>query len=128
MYVEFKTENGQRYQNRLIKEFREYIDKRLQAVLLGLGLYTLAEHRYRTVITCLIRSPKENAKAGGSPHSAHLDGRAADVRVHGLTPAQKSLIASYLRRTWGDFLYVIVHGKGSNEHLHINIQYKYKER
>lgn len=40
------------------------------------------------VITSGYRSVEHNKKVGGSPNSQHLLGKAADIQVSGMTPAQ----------------------------------------
>lgn len=40
------------------------------------------------VITSGCRCPKHNARVGGAPKSTHVQGRAADFRVHGITAQQ----------------------------------------
>lgn len=39
-------------------------------------------------ITSGYRTPEYNRKVGGAPRSQHVEGRAADIRVQGLSPAQ----------------------------------------
>lgn len=43
-------------------------------------------------ITSGYRCPKHNKAEGGKPQSLHLTGRAADIQVDGLTPAQVQAI------------------------------------
>lgn len=45
-------------------------------------------------ITSGYRCPELNKRAGGSANSAHMTARAADIRVHGITPGA---LATYIR-------------------------------
>lgn len=42
----------------------------------------------RIFVTSGYRSPQLNSKIGGSRTSAHMDGRAADIEVEGMTPLE----------------------------------------
>lgn len=48
-------------------------------------------------ITSACRCEAHNRKVGGARHSVHKQGKAADIRVKGLLPAQ---VADYLERTY----------------------------
>lgn len=127
----FKRENGPEYHRALKQQFFHRIDGRVRAVYLDLSLYTLASFDKRIVMTCLIRTPEENKAAGGYEFSAHLEEdefpcRAGDSRTHNFTDGEIEQIIAYLRRTWGDFLYVEYHESGTGPHLHINIRHKYR--
>lgn len=47
------------------------------------------------IINSAYRTPEYNKKVGGSPNSQHLLGKAADIRVNGLTPKQ---LANYCEK------------------------------
>jgi uncharacterized protein YcbK (DUF882 family) len=52
-------------------------------------LQVLRDHTGKSVtILSGYRSPAHNTKIGGATNSQHLYGRAADIRVSGMTPAQ----------------------------------------
>ena len=55
-------------------------------------------------VNCGMRCPKHNAAIGGVPNSQHLLGKAADVRVTGLTPGE---VAAHLEQKYPD-----THGVG----------------
>jgi len=112
---------------KLEKEWDE-IDRRLQAVLLGLDYFTRKSWGIPVFIVCLIRTVEENAAIGGKENSAHLPHRkqAADLRVWELTEEQIAAIKKYLLETWGpDFLCVVTLDHGTGPHIHININFKY---
>lgn len=44
-------------------------------------------------LNCGYRCPKHNAEVGGEPHSQHLVGKAADITIEGLRPADVQRIA-----------------------------------
>lgn len=70
--ADFKTK-------RLAKEFWQ-IHPMLRGMIFFCGWYTYKKCGSLMVVTCLIRSVKENKKAGGRPNSAHLYARGADLR------------------------------------------------
>lgn len=45
-------------------------------------------HNKPVIINSGYRSPKHNEAVGGVPNSQHLTGRAADIRIPGLTPTE----------------------------------------
>ena len=48
-------------------------------------------------ITSACRCADHNARVGGSPRSQHVRGRAADIQVEGVAPAE---VYAYVDRTW----------------------------
>lgn len=125
--LHFKQENGKDYLHRLIKEFHHEIDPRLSAILLGLDNWTRVQLGKELTITCLNRTKEENKKVGGVAWSAHLDGRAADIRTWNLTDEDIGRIKRYLSESWGtDFLFFKYHDSGSGKHIHLNINYKHR--
>ena len=53
------------------------------------------------VITSAYRTPAHNAKAGGAKFSQHLYGRAADIRVQGVSVEDVTAYAESLMTDWG---------------------------
>lgn len=49
------------------------------------------------------RCPEHNAAVGGSPGSQHLLGRAADIRVEGVSPSQVASFLGYLNGGVGEY-------------------------
>lgn len=108
----------------MLLDWQEDIDPRLRSVLLELSEWTMRVFSKGLVITCLNRSIIENNKVGGKSTSAHLRGRAADIRSRSFKPGQLQLILRHLEKVWGhDFLYVSAHNSGHGPHIHINIRY-----
>ena len=125
--VYLKKENGRQYEQMLEQQFYGQIDGRLRAVYLELNDWVLREFVGKIIIiTCLNRTPQENKTVGGKPYSAHLDCRAFDGRIRkDFSLDEIKQIERHLLEVWGDFLYVKVHGKGYNKHIHVNIRHKY---
>ena len=123
--IVFKSEEKER----LEREFWFEIDRRLFAMLLGLGAYMMKKWGIPLFIVCLIRTVEENAAVGGKENSAHLPHRKAgvDLRTWGiLDPEKIAAIKKYLLDTWGpDFLCVVTLDHGTGPHIHININFKY---
>jgi len=64
------------------------------------------------------RCPVHNAQVGGVPHSQHVEGNAADIRIHGLTAADLYKIALTVPA---------IHGIGRADHqdyLHVDVREK----
>jgi hypothetical protein len=59
----------------------------------------VARHYGRVRVNSTCRSRRHNRRVGGAPHSYHLRGRAADIRVYGNIRAA----ARYLRRVAGGY-------------------------
>ena len=124
--VAYKAEDGPTYQCRLESEFANSIDRRLVAIILELADFMLAAYQKTLTITCLVRTTEENAAVGGGQYSAHLHGRAVDIRLHDLEDYQGRVMLGHVKALWAeDFLYALAHGEGSNHHLHLNITRKY---
>lgn len=116
-----------RNDNRLIREYLHEIDPRLAAVLWELANYAQRNFKYDITVTCLNRTVEENTAVGGSPTSAHLDNRAADIRCNDIPVDIAEDLIKHLKTVWGeDFLFVLRHGKGANVHIHVNINYKHR--
>lgn len=125
--IKFKSGNGIEYKARLETEFYGMIDKRLKAILLDLA-DTLEQKLEKDVtITCLNRTLEENREVNGSPHSAHLENRAVDIRTWYFDKKEIVFIEKYLYDTWSrDMIYFKYHDAGSGNHIHINIKYKHR--
>lgn len=69
---------------------------------LMLLLQCIREHFGKAVtITSGYRTPAHNAKVGGSKSSQHLLGRAADIRVEGVSVEDVAAYAESLMPDWG---------------------------
>lgn len=42
------------------------------------------------------RTPEYNRKIGGAPRSQHMEGKAADIKIKGMTPAEVALLAEQI--------------------------------
>ena len=70
--------------------------------VLTVVLQCIREHFGKPVtITSAYRTPAHNAKAGGAKFSQHLYGRAADIRVQGVSVEEVSAYAESLMPDWG---------------------------
>ncbi|HEX2949328.1 MAG TPA: D-Ala-D-Ala carboxypeptidase family metallohydrolase [Armatimonadota bacterium] len=47
-------------------------------------------------LNCGYRCPRHNASVGGAPHSQHMEGRAADIVVPGMSPSQVARYAELI--------------------------------
>lgn len=119
--LQFKT-------RRIMNEFSTGIDPRLQAFLLWLTFWIDHNLNKGLTITCLNRTVEENKQVNGSKYSAHLVGRAADLRTWFFTKDDIAKIIEAVNEYWGDFIYVLYHDAGSGNHLHVNISYKYHKK
>jgi len=77
---EFECRDG----SNLVKLDEELIDK-LQKLRALVGKSIIVNSGYRT--------PEYNSKIGGAPKSQHMEGKAADIRVTGVTPVQVAKLA-----------------------------------
>ena len=119
----FKRKEG----GRLRREFFYLVDPKLRALLLDLA--NLCHHFWHRdlVVTCLFRDEAENEAIGGNPNSAHLSGRAADLRVNwiggddGYTDKEIDTLIEYVKGVWGNGYHIICHGEGANRHIHLNV-------
>jgi len=111
--------------DRIEAEFKEFrLNHHLRAVLLEVSWYMRLRWDKIIVITCLYRTPDENLAVKGNPLSAHLDWRAADLRVSNLRPVEVTDMVTHMRSLWAeDMLHIKVHGEGANVHCHININH-----
>ena len=128
MEPDFKTENGPEYEAKLTDEYHNNLDPRLWAFVWWATLWLFRYCGIKLTITCVNRTKEENDLAGGSKWSAHLVGRAVDIRVHGLTDEELWAFTQKVGEMWGDLIYCIVHGIGANRHIHVNIRYAYHKK
>lgn len=87
-----------------VREFRckDGSDEILVDEALVLLLQCIREHFGKAVtITSGYRTPAHNAKVGGSKSSQHLLGRAADIRVQGVSVEDVAAYAESLMPDWG---------------------------
>ena len=132
--IQIKKENGPEYQARLRYQWRNKIDPRGRAVMLELADWVWNEFGKILTITCLTRTKEENERLGGYEFSAHLFGRAEDIRSHVFSQEEIEAIEKHLDETWNnvpnqpDFLFVKRHAALTGPHLHINITWAYHIR
>ena len=123
-----KSENGPAYEMKLYDQFSDHLDPRLRAVMLESARWFRSKFDKRLVYTCVNRTEEENKDVGGAEYSAHLYGRALDIRVHNLTEDEVNQLVGYMNLHWlkdDAWLFILVHGKGGNRHMHINIKRKF---
>lgn len=87
-----------------VREFRckDGSDEIFVDEALVLLLQCIREHFGKAVtITSGYRTPAHNAKVGGSKSSQHLLGRAADIRVQGVSVEDVAAYAESLMPGWG---------------------------
>lgn len=127
-YLIPKSENGREYKDRLRGEIYDHLDPRLLAILLASAVWFWREFGKKLTYTCVNRTEAENKLVGGVKYSAHLYGRAVDLRVHNLTEDEIKALIEYIDQNWQkerQWLYILVHGAGHNKHMHINIQRRF---
>lgn len=111
--------------NNLIEQFESKIDPRLQAFLLWLSYWINTTYNQDITVTCFNRTVEENKKINGALYSAHLSGRAVDIRSWVFSTEQIQSIQKKIDESWGDLIYFKYHDSGSGKHIHVNIRYKY---
>ena len=123
-----KTELGPSHAALLYIQFTDKLDPRLRSIMLEVARWMMDRYHKKLVYTSVNRTQEENKKVGGSEYSAHLYGRALDVRIHNLTEIELNSMIEYINDHFQreeKWLYILVHGAGSNRHLHINIRYSH---
>lgn len=80
-------------------------------------------------VTCVLRTPDENAAVGGIQKSAHIPGpdgfgRAVDLRLLP-DPKAEAFILAYVALRWGPVVHFIRHNAGTGPHYHMNVNYQY---
>lgn len=112
-------------QDRFSGQFDYILDPKLRAILLELEAWTKNYADYEPMITSLVRTLEENKEVGGRPRSAHLDGRAADLRVWDMPELLPETIINRWRSIWeASMVHCLLHGDGNNSHIHININWR----
>ena len=113
----------------ILQAFDYIIDPRLKALLheLSKWVYNNCEGKSLT-ITCLNRTVEENERVNGYKYSAHLIGRAVDIRSRYFTDDEIKRLIEHLKYSWGDMVFVKYHDVGFGNHIHINITRKYHIR
>ena len=120
--VQYKSEYGQNYHDRLENQFLHRIDPRLRGVLWELDDWSVRTTGKNITITCLNRTEEENERVGGKKRSAHRCGRAADIRSYLFSEIEIERLVAYLYEVWGpEFLHIVHHDSGHGDHIHINI-------
>ena len=79
------------------------------------------------MVTCLVRAPQENARVGGRKQSAHIYGRAADLRVWNIPDKIANRMIRQVRIKYGKKVHILIHG-GTARHIHVNVNYAYAEK
>jgi len=135
-WVQFKTENGQEYYERLFREFSNKLDPRGRAIAMEQGRWMLDEYGVAMTITCIGRTPAENTAAGGKDYSTHLDIPERewiygwDFRSRELPVAARRKVCSRMTGVWNNkqryFIHVIHHDSGAGKHFHANINRAYR--
>ncbi len=98
-YSVAKDGKTQLTKNFTVREFacKDGEDKVVIDDTLGAALQKIRDYFGKTVtINSAYRTAVHNAKVGGSPKSQHLLGKAADIRVAGVTPAMVAQYAEYI--------------------------------
>lgn len=111
--------------NRLMDEFNKQIDPRLQTMARQLADRMWEKYRVDLMVTCIVRTPEENAAAGGLPQSSHLRKDAIDFRSSNLTEEQANYAVAFVLATWGPVMHAIYEKGGTAFHLHINLNWGY---
>ncbi len=72
----------------------------------------------KATYTSGLRDPVRNKEVGGVLNSLHMQGRAVDLVVSGITPSQEALIVDFAIQQG---LGALWHGLGDNYHLHLQL-------
>lgn len=101
------------------------LDKRLRGILSEAHDWLINKGLPGIMVTCLIRTPEENAaQPGSNPKSSHISGRAADIRTVSYSKESIDALCEHLQDVWGkQFLHVLYHDSGGGPHIHLNINY-----
>lgn len=105
---------------RLLEEWETKAHPMLRAVVMEAEDFATKQFNSDMTITCIVRTPEENAADGGLPQSAHLTGRAADIRLL-KTSDQCQAFVEHLVKTWGPIVCALVHNGGTGPHIHVNV-------
>ena len=74
--------------------------------------------RLQPTYTSGLRDETKNQVVGGALHSFHLQGKAVDLVVPGITMAQEALVVQFANQQG---LGALWHGVGDNYHLHLQL-------
>ena len=104
------------------------IDNRLKFIIYSLAGYMRTRDFHGVRITQIIRTEEENREVGGVANSKHLTGEGIDVN-----PPRNFPKASWFKWRMLAKMYInkhlegvdaVIHGAGSNEHVHVEIDVK----
>lgn len=125
--VVFKTENGEKYYERLREEFWDKLHPILRALILEQARWMQREYKTDLVVTCVGRTGAENNAIGGRPHSAHLEFRAIDCRSKHMEVDQKGAFIHRIKHIWPmPVIHALFHTGQTGEHFHINVNRAYR--
>jgi hypothetical protein len=112
----------------LAEQFNKRLDPRLTAIIADQAVWCLNELKKELIITCVNRTLETNKAVGGKPLSAHLFGRAVDIRSRIYNEEDVKKFVHRLLKVWGGndkerelMLCVVHHDSGAGEHIHVSI-------
>lgn len=119
--------------SRMMDEFATEVDPKLRAAALDGADYMQRKYGVNMIATCIVRTTEENDKVSDRPKSSHLIQpgfycRAIDWSIHHLAEEQAKDFCRYIISVWGHLFHCIVHGKGENRHIHMNINWQWKTK
>lgn len=89
---------------RLAREWAEKAPAKLRDIILWIAMEAWPQENHiptpPLVITCILRTPEENAALKANPRSPHLAGLAVDVRNRDLNDRQKLDIVQRVNARW----------------------------
>lgn len=107
---------------KLETEFKR-LPEAVQRVVKELSLFVQEIGAGDVVITCVGRTPEENASVGGAENSLHLDYRACDIRNTEYKEKQNDQINSWLRQRCPKRAYeLITKNHGTGPHIHLGLR------
>lgn len=103
------------------------IEPQLRAILFELDHFCLANGMRQIFVTCLNRTPDENAVAKGSSNSFHMliPCCAADIRAYTeswYSPDDRAAIIDYFQRHFGFREHDRIRPEPEKVHIHIQVQ------
>ena len=116
---------------RIQEEFETRMDPRTRIVNEDIADFVYREFNKPWTITCIMRTPAENAAVEGKEKTAHyvdISGyvRADDCRSRNFTKKEKREIIEHVNSVWNrfvEYVHIVHHNSGHGEHFHININY-----
>lgn len=99
-------------------------DPRLRAVLLELDRWLKAKFNYEMTVTEIWRTQPEESKLNPTVrHSAHIDGRAADIRTKDMPAEVLEGVKVFLLRWWPmPYAQILFNDRGEQfPHIHVGI-------